>query len=411
MTPRWLLSLAVLTMLVQQSLSFMATMVLPVAAPAIAEALDLSPALVGAYSVFLYSIAIFSALGCGAFIQRYGPMRVSQGALIIMGLGLFLATAATLPMFVLSAIIVGGSGAISTPASSDLLARYAPPRHAPVIFAIKQTGVPLGGILAGILVPIFVLAFDWRGAFIASGLMCIVAAFALQPMRDRFDGERQSDRSLMPTTEILRTLRLVIRRPETRKISFAMFTFVGAQAIFAAFFVLFLVEGLDYELTLAGRVFAISQVVAVVARILWGWLASTIIAPRLMLALLGLGISVTGVLTGLITDDWSIPLVGFAACAFAATAVSWHGVLLAEVARLAPPGQVGSLTGGVLSLGYIAMMAYPAVYGVMLAGDGDFGYGFILAGLPALIAGCLLLRRRPRHATLHPTLDEENTDD
>ena len=400
MSSRRLLTIAVLTMLVQQSLSFMTTMVLPVAAPVIAKDLDLSPALVGAYSVALYCVAIFSALGCGPFIQRYGPLRVSQVALIIMGLGLFIATAGTIPMFALSALIVGASGAISTPASSELLFRYAPPRHAPVIFAIKQTGVPLGGILAGILVPIFILATDWRGAFIISGLMCIVASFLLQPWRARFDEHRQKDRALMPNTELLRTVGMVFSHPKTREISFAMFTFVGAQAVFAAFFVLFLVEGLGYELTLAGQVFAASQVVAVVARIFWGWLAGSFIAPRTMLALLGLGIAASSVMTGLITEDWSLTLVLIAACAFSATAVSWHGVLLAEVARLAPPGQVGSLTGGVLSLGYIAMMGYPALYGFILANGGGFNYGFMIIGVPAFIAGCMLLRPSRRKSEL-----------
>ena len=33
------------------------------------------------------------------------------------------------------------------------------------------------------------------------------------------------------------------------------------------------------------------------------------------------------------------------------TAVSWHGVLLAEVARLAPAGRIGSTTGAVLAFG------------------------------------------------------------
>ncbi|MDE0942973.1 MAG: MFS transporter [Alphaproteobacteria bacterium] len=395
-----LLTIAVLTMLVQQSLSFMTTMVLPVAAPVIAEELNLSPALVGAYSVALYCVAIFSAIGCGPFIQRYGPLRVSQVALVVMGLGLFIATAGTIPMFALSALIVGASGAISTPASSELLFRYAPPRHAPVIFAIKQTGVPLGGILAGILVPIFILATDWRGAFVISGLMCIVASFLLQPWRARFDEHRQKDRSLMPNTELLRTVGMVFSHPKIREISFAMFTFVGAQAVFAAFFVLFLVEGLGYELTVAGQVFAASQVVAVVARIFWGWLASSFIAPRKMLALLGLGIAGSSVMTGLITDEWSLTLVLIAACAFSATAVSWHGVLLAEVARLAPPGQVGSLTGGVLSLGYIAMMGYPALYGFILANGGGFNYGFMIIGVPAFIAGCMLLRPPSKKSAL-----------
>ena len=41
-------------------------------------------------------------------------------------------------------------------------------------------------------------------------------------------------------------------------------------------------------------------------------------------------------------------------------------VLLAEVARLAPPGQIGGVTGGVLAFTSIAMMIYPALYGVIL---------------------------------------------
>ena len=37
---------------------------------------------------------------------------------------------------------IGIGSSVSTPASSHLLARYSPPKYAPLIFSVKQTGVP-----------------------------------------------------------------------------------------------------------------------------------------------------------------------------------------------------------------------------------------------------------------------------
>jgi len=75
------------------------------------------------------------------------------------------------------------------------------------------------------------------------------------------------------------------------------------------------------------------------------------------------------------------------------TALSWHGILLAEIARLSPPDKVGGVTGGVLSFTSIAMMTYPALYGGLLAVTGSYGVGFILCSIPSFIAGVIFLRQ------------------
>ena len=84
---KWLW-LAVVAMLIQQAFSYMSTLVLPIAAPAISESLGLSISLVGLYTAILYVASTLSAGASGSFIQRFGALRVSQTALVLMGLGL-----------------------------------------------------------------------------------------------------------------------------------------------------------------------------------------------------------------------------------------------------------------------------------------------------------------------------------
>ena len=82
-----------------------------------------------------------------------------------------------------------------------------------------------------------------------------------------------------------------------------------------------------------------------------------------------------------------------------ATALSWHGILLAETARAAPEGMRGGVTGGVLSLGQVGALSLPLIYSGLLDLTGNYGIGFVVCGVPALWVGMHLLRR---HASAKP---------
>lgn len=386
------LTLAVLAMLLQQAFSYMSTLVLPLAASRISDDLGLDPALLGVYTTAMYAIGIFAALSCGGFIRRYGALRISQIALLSMALGLMAGASGNPLVMLAGAGFIGLGAAVSTPASSEILARYAPPRHAPLIFSIKQTGVPVGGILAGLLVPLFIGLFGWRGGFVAAAGMCAALAVLLQPLRREFDHVRDPSAPIS-LSQTVNTLRAVSMARPFRELAIACLTYVGIQSCFGAFFVLFMTKGMGHDLSTAGYVFAISQAVAVFARILWGWLSGRWVTPRTMLALLGVGMAIACVATGMAAADWSILAIAAAAIALSATAISFHGVMLAEVARLAPPGQIATMTGGVLSFASAGMLIYPAIYSLILGtSDANYGYGFLAAAAPALLAGLLFLR-------------------
>ncbi len=386
-----LLLVALAAMFGQQTFAALGRGLVTVIAPAIIADLAFDPAWVGVYVSIAALASLVFQLGCGSFIISQGALRMSQVALVFLAVGLFAASSGWLLMFALSALIGGGGAAMSTPASSHLLGRYTPMRYTPLVFSIKQTAVPAGLLLAGLLGPAITAAWGWRAALDVAALGCLAYALLLQPLAREFDSDRDPARRFR-MSDFATTMASVVATTELRNLSLACFAFNGLQTVFTSYFIIYLTD-LDYGLALAGAVFSAAMVVAVPGRILWGWLGSTVVAPRVMMGGLALGMAGSTLACGFFSAGWPVALVGLVASGLSASAMSWHGVVLAEAARLAGPGMRGASTGGVLSFGQVGALLLPLVYAVVLALGGGHGLGFAICGLPALVVGVMLLRR------------------
>ena len=397
------LIVAVVAMLVQQAFSSVCQIVMPFLADRIADDFNISRAWLGLFLFLQHGAAILSAMGCGGFILRYGPLRVSQICLILMGASLFLISTGVLWLYPICAILLGVS-AVSTPASSHILAKVCPPRLAPIIFSIKQTGVPVGSLIGGLLIP-FLLSLSFYSVFsksptdlgtygtaLVTGFIVYLVALTLQPIRLFFDSDRDPTNRIS-FAGITETMRLVTSNRQLRDLSFGAFAFGGLQSIFAGFFILFLIDELDYSETDAGSVFALSAFMAVIARVFWGYLASTVSTARTILGGIGIFGAIAAILVSLFDGNWGYSIILVVAVLYNVTALSWHGILLAEVARLAPSDRIGGVTGGVLSFTSIAMMTYPALYGSILAITGSYSIGFLVCSVPAIASGVIFLRK------------------
>ena len=162
----------VATLAIQIYTSFAATAT-AVLAPEIAGAFGIDARWIGLFVGIVYAGAMLAGLASGGFIERFGSIRVSQGAVALCAAAT-LAIAATpqrLPeALVLAALVMGlGYGPI-TPASSQLLQRTAAPSRMALTFSIKQTGVPAGVALSGALLPGLTLAFGVCGALSTSSI-------------------------------------------------------------------------------------------------------------------------------------------------------------------------------------------------------------------------------------------------
>ena len=385
------LLLALGAMFFQQTFVALGRALPAVIAPAIIEDLRLDPAWIGVYFGLMALASLVTQLGCGSFIVRHGAFRVSQIALVMLSIGTALTALGTPLPLVLSAIIGGGGGAVSTPASSHLLGRVTSPRYLPLVFSIKQTAVPAGLLLAGVLGPPLTEWMGWRTTMLISAAACAVLVLVLQPLRRVFDTDRVPTRTFR-FSDFRSTLSLVLATRRLRALSFACLAFNGLQSVMTAYFVIYLTT-IGYTPVAAGFLFSVAVAVAVPGRILWGWIGSSFVSPRVMMAGLALGMAGSAVLLAFCSAGWPTLLVGLVACALSATALSWHGILLAETARAAPEDMRGAVTGGVLSFGQVGGLTLPLIYSGFLDQTGSYGIGFIVCALPALLVGVQLLRR------------------
>ncbi len=396
MTPTTIqVSRALAATLSVQAVVTMATLTVPVFAPAASADIGLDPSNIGIFASIIYVGAMASSLLSGGLSARYGAIRVSQIGLGISLVGLALTATASWQVMVASALLLGIGLGPATPASSHILARTTPAHLAGFVFSIKQTGVPLGGVLAGALVPLFVVHLGWRGAALAVAVICLACAVLIQPARRHFDtGLRRGGRAFEGS--LLGPLRLVLGLPELRRLAFASFVFAAIQQSFAVFLVTYLVAGLGMPFVKAGVTLAIGQAAGIVGRIMWGALADWIGKAQLVLGGLGLAMTGAGLAASAFTAEWPYAAIVAVCIVFGATAVGWNGVFLAEVARLAPDDQAGRATGGVLFFTFFGVVAAPPLFGVVASLTGSYGFGFIVLSVLTGIFGLSLVVRRGR---------------
>ncbi len=382
--------IAVVAMFLQQTCGSVGRVLPAVLAPLIILELHADPSWVGVYFGLVAIAALIGQLGSGGFIIRHGAIRMSQMALLSTGGGMAVAVIGGAAGFVLSALVGNGIAAVATPASSHLLGRWAVRRYAPFAFSITQTAIPAGILLGGSLGPLLAQHIGWRGTMLLSAGACWCFALLLQPLHGRIDTDPTPTHAIH-LSDFRTTITSVLAVQELRALSFACFAFNGLQAVFTAYFVTYL-TALGYDLVAAGALFSAVIAIAIPCRILWGWVGSFYVAPRLVMSGLAFGMAISIALTGAFSAAWPVLAIGGVTGALSATAMSWHGILLSESARLAPAGRAGTVTGGVLSFGQMGAFLCPSVFALLLWLTGSYAAGWVVCAVPAVWVGANLLR-------------------
>jgi MFS family permease len=373
-----------------QALTSMALAVPAVLAPVAAGDFGTAPTAVGQWVGFSYMVAMFAGLASGTLVGRHGPVRVLQVAVLGVALGLAVGAGAHVALLLACGALLGTAHGLVNPASSAILAVAAPVRVRSMIFSIKQTGVPVGGAVAGTLVPVMLLWTSWQYAVLALALSAAAFIAVLVPFRRIYDNDLRPGERLHLRRFAAPVAEVWANRP-ILELALVSGVYSAVQMSFITYLVSYLKLELAYSLVAAGLMFSAAQIAGVLGRVLWGAVADHVFKPRSVLAMLGFTMALCGVAAALFTADWPFLAVLAVCVLYGATAVGWNGVFLAEVARLAPEGRVAIVTGGTQFFTFAGVLIGPPVFGAIAAGTGSYSTGFFLIAAVPLVASIGLL--------------------
>src|SRR3990167_1258665 len=340
---------------VQTAVSFLSR-IAPTLAPTLAPRIGLPVESVGYLSALITGGSLVPLLLGLPLLRRLGSMRNLQVGLSLGVLGALLSAVPAPAALLFGSLLIGISIGPPSSAGMDVLQRFAPPRHRNLLFSVKQAGVPLGGVLAGLLMPWASQALGITAAVVIAAAIGAVTLLAVQPLRERVDAAREHTlaldwRMFLSPNNLLKPMAVLVAMPALRRMGLAGGCLGAGQSAWFAFLVAYLVVELRWTLTAAGALFALMQGEGVLGRPLAGFISDRLGDGKRVLRWAAIGSGLTPPALARWTP--ASPALGLGALAALAglTVASWNGVQFAEVARMAPRETLNeTMTGATLLL-------------------------------------------------------------
>lgn len=338
----------------------------------------------------------------GAAVDRIGERFVLAAGAAICGVIVMLASPAPFLGLLVLLIAAGIFGSSATPAGGKLvLVNFSDARRG-LAMGIRQTGIPIGGLLAALLLPWLAGGWGWHVGILVAGALSLAGA-ALAVAMAGVESPAQRRRTAGARRQHPPAGRLRHDRDLLLLIAWACLM-VGGQYVVIAFLPVYMHAQQGISRPVAALVFvAIAQIAAIIGRIAWGVMSDRLFRGRrrpLLFVISAVGVACFALLGALPGDA---PLVLFGVCAFLAglSVIGWQGIFITAISEIAGPLRAGAATGFGLTFVSIAITAAPPLYGLIADLAGGFrlmwlaiGAVVLLSFVPAALVGEPALRAR-----------------
>jgi MFS family permease len=383
---RWLILSSAL--LVQITISIV-TQAFPALAPFAKTDLGLSTAEVGLFATILNLGTMLALMPAGWAVDVLGEKRVLLVGGVLTGLLATLAAFSPTFMVLLPALVlVGAAAATPTPAGSTAILSAFPLKDRGFVMSVRQTGIPIGGALAALILPPIAIATDWRVALIVAAGLAVLGAVVSRLLVLRTPRRRNAtvrgDRG---------SLRSVATRDATLIGVAAIFLTLG-QFVLASYIALYLLSAFHIPLSVGSLFLVAANLGGALGRMMWGRISDRLFDSRrkepLMVA------CVTGA-AGFLVLAWlpsaTPELIILALVLFlGATVIGWNGLYITLLSEIAPPDKVGRSVGYGMMVSQVGIFGGPFAFGLFV----DLSHSYRLAWTVvagAMLVSVVLLRR------------------
>ncbi|MHB8732196.1 MAG: MFS transporter [bacterium] len=373
---------------------------LPVLAPFWRDAFGISLAQVGVLLGAFDLGALLLFLPLGLLADRVGePAVLAGGALFTAAMSAVVTSAHGFGMLALLLALAGlGYGSGQTAGTKAVAAAFGA-RGRGIAMGIRQSGLPLGGMIAAVLVPALAGAFGWRAGVLGAAAVCAVTgllcAVGFRDAGDAVDagtGRRPHDRPLAAR------LAGILANTGIRRTTIVAMLLVIGQFCFQGYLALYMVDRFGWSKHLAAALLLAVHGGGIAGRMGWGALSDRLLGGRRTPALGWCAALCTVFPLALIAMPRPVPVAVAAAvaCAGGVLLLGWNGLYSTLILEEAGAHNAGAAMGVSMTMLYAVTFITPPAFGWMVERTSYAAAWLSLAAFLAL--GYAVARRIPEPA-------------
>lgn len=360
--------------------------------PVLTSELHISRAQVGLLASAIWGGMLFTMLISGILIDRRGERLMVLLGVSAMVVFAFVASFTRSFAALFALLLVASLGAsTSQPGGSKAIASWFPRARRGSAMGIRQTGVPLGGLIGALMLPPIAERYGWSAGLRAAAVFTLITVILFAVLYRE-----------LPSPSVLSEkvgLRSILRNRNFVPSTGYAFLLVGAQGCGTAYLPLFLHQQVGMSVVLAGAMLAVMQVGGISGRIGWGVLSDRLGRRGPVMMLVGVIAALSSL--GMLLLRPGTPLIVPAVLAFllGASGMGWQGLHLTLMSESVGVQSTATAMGLSLNFSFIGTFIAPPVFGYIADATGTFELSWLgLAVWVSLGTALTVLIREQRRA-------------
>ncbi len=340
---------------------------------------------------------LFCMLFVGRLLDQYNEKILISISSFLLGSSLLLTNIVNGfngLLFVL--LLIGMFYSVSQPGGSKVILKWFPKENRGLAMGIRQAGIPIGGALAGVLIPFLTVQYNMTYAINSIACICIIGGvlffvFYKEPYVQ--EEARKGHNKISFWME----LKVVICKKELYPIYITGICMISLQMVLVGHFMKFLAGEQSITSIVAGTVFSVMFFSGMIGRVALATISDVLYKGNRRIPLFIAVCASIGLMLLLVMNIHTITsgvlysvsaLLGF-------FSIGWFSLFIAEVAELASEESVGITVSVALTLNQIAIIVAPVLFGYIVDEKG-YAYAWLCIVVLLSISAVSLYRKNKK---------------
>ncbi|PEO42882.1 MFS transporter [Bacillus sp. AFS026049] len=335
---------------------------------------------------------MFSMLAFGYLMDKKGEKHIIGWGTILLGLSaLTLVFVNDYIVLLLLLLLVGIWYGSAQTGGSTAIVKWFPNEHRGLALGIRQTGIPLGGSLASVVLSYTYYLFNLSSVHIVQGIVAIMGGLLFLIL---YNEPERTGKTESTSVGFKEKMSVIKNNKELYPMYIVGVVMMSLQMIIIGHFMSYLHNEGGYALTEAGKYLSVVLIGGMVGRVVIAWASDQFFEgkrERLLLIVMAVTVILTVMLPLILTVEMEIlmPLFCFL---LGFVAIGWYSIFIACITEQSDSRFIGLTVSSALTLNQLFIVIAPSLFGLVVNLLNSYQHALYLAGISVALGAINLFR-------------------